>query len=968
MSGTLRSLSKSLEAALSDDRPGTLDQEAVEAIQTYIEHHSPIDGAESAKLHDELSRLYKTYVLSNRAIEPVFVECLVDFAQCLINADNVKEWFSRYVGPAIDSAGQRNALVKAAREFLLAVLIYNTSSDNEKIEAYHRQNSNNYCRWILEIHLNDSDWLPDLKGEGLKAEERRRFAKLNARNILLQYGARQPKEFLSILSEKFVETKYRTEALALLSGYVCSQPAHLFQIQNSPLLDNMYECLLRDLSSTGLSMCATVLAMILPHICDTLVAQLPKLFAIYGRLASWQQMDEKDSEEEENTGSWQVLGHLYNIQDQRAPVITPLFTFLYGLFPANLISFLRQPYEYLDQKGYKRPFNDFWDRHSIQAQSKPILELHVLNPSLLTVSEAQEMTDTRRWQHMGSATDIASQCLSLYNPSNGSKGQPTLPDFRLPFDDIPTLFDGDIPPHSYLYDEDQAKEAPLLSVKVDLLDKPSCVADISPTATANVFSPLQTLDSILSDHERLYGKRDSVEKRESISTIPEELNLDDSTVNTVSAGSTLKRGRSTTLPSPGFPATGTSLVGQSPLLMGQSSTVSLQSVLSPNIEATSTVDSQEQLFTTTIAFYQRELMLLKNELDFVSFIEQHSQYRFRKLREQVAETAITHARVDQLLSQNKMLRAKLEKPEHEAMKYQKSLKTYKSERQAYEATLVQKNKEFRAQISDFKDELATAKEKLDQMEREKKELLDSILGQETQISKLELYSEELRERTKLCDAQERSIAEMKEAVRHYELIKNEADEKCDIYEIDHLLVQVEELRIAREETESEKKNLVSLYETKMLELQQSLRAYEDKIDKPSVAVNEMFKSFKQASEDRYSQLKAAHEDLSQRFINLDAKFRERVTQDEELRARIEQPLLPKRSILGYEINSPSDEEEVIGTSPTRTASTMPSVASTSPALSRPETRIKGRGGVQNTSTSVTSNGATKGRKVRGLRM
>jgi hypothetical protein len=54
------------------------------------------------------------------------------------------------------------------------------------------------------------------------------------------------------------------------------------------------------------------------------------------------------------------------------------------------------------------------------------------------------------------------------------------------------------------------------------------------------------------------------------------------------------------------------------------------------------------------------------------------------------------------------------------------------------------NKEFRAQISYLKDELATAKEKLDQMERVKKQLLDSIFGQETQIFKLGLYSEELR--------------------------------------------------------------------------------------------------------------------------------------------------------------------------------------------------------------------------------
>src|SRR5699024_8867966 len=52
------------------------------------------------------------------------------------------------------------------------------------------------------------------------------------------------------------------------------------------------------------------------------------------------QVESSGEHDEEN---WEKLGHYFNLEeDDRRPSITPLFTFLYGLFPANLISFLKK--------------------------------------------------------------------------------------------------------------------------------------------------------------------------------------------------------------------------------------------------------------------------------------------------------------------------------------------------------------------------------------------------------------------------------------------------------------------------------------------------------------------------------------------------------------------------------------------------------------------------------------------------
>ncbi|ANB13861.1 hypothetical protein AWJ20_4812 [Sugiyamaella lignohabitans] len=1143
---SLRSVSKSIEALLSSkasatgsgsgagDGAGTgstdvgtgsstsysLDTETAENIQLYIEKHPP-DPAEATRLHDELVRIHKAYVLpeSHPDSELYFVRCLIDFVPCLINTDSIEEWFGRYSGPAIDSAGHRNALVKLSREFLLALLLVSTNNnmgslsdqDNEsasKIKSIYLANSRKVAQMILAQYLkgDDGDYSFTsnvdnmLKGkEGMKSEERRRFAKSNAQNILIQYGMKAPVEFLTVVSDRFGESKLRIQLLALLSSYVSQQPPYLFQIRSTPLLDNLYQCLIRDKSSFGLSICATVVAMILPHICDIVVDQLPKLFAIYGRLCSWQlelgseeddadaasdEDDEKHSKDEtcttNSSDNWQVLNNLIDIQDARGPIITPLFTFLYGLFPVNLICFIRQPNEYLSESGYKRPFDDFWDKHYIQELSRPCLELHTLNPSMISMTREQELTDKTRWQFMGSAYDIASLCLSLYNPRQDFNKRPShqvvsisstssRPQFRLPFEEVNNLIDpesqqnadGEIISASNLtsdYDTPElvnpaVKRLSVVNVPPSILSRTSSSFD--PTATGgpiredsltspstatngrnSFLSPgLPSVEALLSDHEKLYSRREilpTLEKRDSMSAIPDELRLDDvvsptdpgpSTANnsvhnlsvdvnnnkpgtnnnnsTNSSLNTLRRGRSGTISSPAFIPTSqntTSSAIHSPLLLSQPNQVAAAAASSiaaasanvsapgtgttssPNIPISSpttgpqsaAIVSHEQLekqFNLTIAFYQRELLLIQNELEFVSFVEHQTQHRFSELRQKLKDSILANAQVDKLITQNKALKAALEKPELEAAKYQKSLKTYKSERQAYEGSLVQRNKDFRTQINNLNQQLEQVKSELEQITTEKKALLESVKSQEITISKMELDLTAAKERTVLFDSLQKAFEELKQKVEVLERQQENTDKSNP--QVDVVQGQLEQLRLAYHGLEADKDKIVTAYDKRIEELEKLVADYETRMNRnngppsrESSDISQFIESFKKASEVRYNQLNTAYNELVDRFEDLSVRFREVLLNDEEHKARIDQPVLPKRSLLGYEMVRAEEENVSESNGVTKNIAAQPPQHPHPLVRNTTETRIRGRGGVQNTSNAPVPNspGSTQSKR------
>lgn len=1055
----------------------------------------------SSKLHEELVRIHKSFT-KDVNIEIKFLKCLRLLLPCFITMDVYKYWFGYYSNPALNSAGQPNVLVSACRDFILGIMLQEEDvnrrkkkkgnekdqqggeDDEEMVEdpmqkSWHatsisekqrqqqledenkdgdnggnisktKANASKHhaaittSKWILEIHLGISDWLDHIISQGgMKNQERLRFIRMNAKDLLIEYGHIKTSDFFTILNEKISKKETRIETLALLSVFVSQQPPYLYQIKNTALLSNLHNCLLNDISATALTVCANTLAMTLPHICDILAEQLPMLFSIYGRLACWHIEDEKDEDIEEeameeesgdlkeerqtkeggevtvkeevakvgetgegkgqNDIGWEKLGHFFNLEDDdRRPSITPLFTFLYGLFPANLVSFLKKPSKYLLKASYTRPFDDFWDEHEIVVVSKPIFELHVLHPGLISTSAEEELNDPNRLNLLGSATDIASQCLGYYNQNVSVSSEHKPPEFRVPFSfsESQSLSDNEQQSysnsnrHSYLYSDfdadidpkEQEVEPSTTSrenFNVDILDKGVVSSDSlvynsfgkikhfandDDVAKRQVVAPqTQAMDDLLNQHSQLFTKRSSpslsqpqspsvVGHRHSIATISEQQQQPELTVNTSTAtepqskpGAGRLRARSGTLSSPGFfpvssksptntPSSQTAENIMASLEQGSSprSSISGSAAAAPaennaassrsnsittttGQEAQHDLDSYDEL-KNVVSFYRRELLLLKNELDFVSFIEQHSQYRFRKMREQLSRKVINDESVRHLVTVNSDLKKRMEKLRLELSQSQRNTKTYRKERQKYENEIIKKSKEFRQNALDLKQEKEQLEKQIEDDKSEKDSLSQQMIAQESKISNLELHLAEAKAQAELLDCYKDNLQNSRERIaelENYVCESGNGPRGVEEISISNLQDEIDSLKLENKSLENEKIQQEHYYHRLIEDLNTQLSEQEVRPHKAQVDIMDMIERNKKAAELQYSQLKSAHDELSQRYTELQTLYRKHVVTEEQRSGRVmpdngegqgedddealdQRQLEPQTSLLGFD--------------------------------------------------------------------
>ncbi|CAN6605805.1 hypothetical protein TRVA0_003S00584 [Trichomonascus vanleenenianus] len=1062
--GSLRSLSKALEGFFSSKDYSDLNAEVTNEISEFVASNTPIDPSDSAKLHEELVKIHDTSVADSKYEVP-FVEALDSLAPCLTDIKYIRFWFGLYSVPALDSVGHLNTLVAASRKLLMKILLYEYDFIDEDSEDLYRELSSQVCEWILDIHLDIyKEWFTHIhESSTLNDEERRRFLRMNAKDLLMQFGMKRSKDFMIKLNGRFVDHRYRIQTLSLLSVFASMQPPFLYHIQQTDLLESLKKCLIYDLSSTALSIAATVLAMIMPHICDSLSSHLPTILAVYGRLACWRLLtgddevrdheileDEEDGPKDSdleltedaaprpqkppaNNEGWDTLGFYSDLQDERKPSITPLFTFLYGLYPSNLLSFLRKPTRYLEKRGYKRPFTDFWDEYEILAFSKPIFELHMLHPGLVSNTAEEELKDNSRWGLLGSPMDIAAQCLALYNQSPQANANVSVAASKIPHEETPTLFDSDIPSYSYMYNkgdyslagsddlndgEHTQEQHPHIeeseSRKSQELER-SHPPDDKLTALSNklLMSPsIENVDMLLEQHLMLYTKTrsDSLKDDDSHSIASSDNGLRQ---GDYASGPSRGRQRSGTISSPGFfqPSPGQaaafapSSTASSALAEERRSSVGQQSdhtlseapssrrVSEHEADTSDKVEYSRQIehMQQAVQFYQRELMIQKNELDFVSFIEQHSQYRYVKMRERLSKKVVNDESVRHLVSRNSILRKQIEHLRHELDTAQKNIKTYKRERQQYESNILAKNKEFRQTANLLLVEKQTLEKEVERLNHAREEIMQTMVAQEAKLAEMELKLAEALENAKYLDSYKNSLKAAEKKLAKYDLDNDTNDKSQQAMEAKVKLIQetLDDLELEYKSLETEKKQIESQLQNQVAELRTRLADYEGKPTEPTTQVKELIENFKAKTHAQYSELRTAYEDLTARYLELETRFRNHIAHDELLQYQgypDDSAILskPKKSILGYEIDEQHNAEvssihseysERYGGFTPLSPSLDPQVGlSSTPALpvlrknrSSTEVRIKGRGGVQNIS-STSNQKKSRQAAFRGLRM
>ncbi|RPB04259.1 hypothetical protein L873DRAFT_1786498 [Choiromyces venosus 120613-1] len=938
--GSLKDLSKTLNVALSAPLPlYPLPDDVLNVIHAYLNKHINSDDHDSQRLHDELLSLHESKVRNRPEKHATFLACFRALRPGLIGVERLLKWWDILVRPTLDSMGQAKVVVADARAIVLSVLAYDDEDDptGEKAKA-----SAVFTDKLFEVFLEKTKLISSDRGAGFKEEQRQRFVSANVEAVLLAFGKRKPKVFLEKIDSYVVQKEYRLQVLGLLCSFVRLQGPHLYQILQTELLDHLLQCLENDTSTTVISLALTVLIMFMPHLCNSLASYLPRLFVVYTRVLCWDKFGIVRLEETKFAGhkenysmantplplaknegynsSWQKLDSSFETATSTTPDVSDYFTFLYGLYPLNLMAFIREPYKFLERARHKDINHLDIDEETVRQRTETYRQRHTLHPNFLNLTAETELSDQSRWMKVEPA-DVTAECIGLANSSipMGSahdpraKGavpaattKPELPEALVPTEDIPN-------------------ESLLSSEAIDDDYASNYASDASAQSwrgdTAGVYSNNNYAEvlGLFSRPPGGYGAH----SRDSPHTIPRDSKTPDSPTipHTIAPGEEeerlqdmirLQENLRTSLhesmkndsthslpplpgPPPSGPPPGYGSVTASPRLDAYVHSLNQNTV--PRSPALRPAASDTQ---GTIAFLQREVMLLKNDLNFERYLKQQHLSHIGHLQRKHIKEATAEAETQNLINTNKTLKAKLEEAKkaytasrQEAVKSKSQAKKWEAELNSKIRSLREEQKAWRNDEESTKHALQSAREEADHLRKllaeneadglRSRQKLQSISSEMEEVSKLRAFVDHLS--SKLAQYESRS--------EEFEMRKHSEEAA---------LAHVERIKMRLQSREQEAQKMKRGYENKIQELESRISSLSNPMPTaPGQAFQGMIDNALSVANARLASLKKAHNQLLSRYYDLEIKYIE-LQADQEI-----SNLPPRHSSLGSHQTSPMSQ-------------------------------------------------------------
>ncbi|KAF2103324.1 hypothetical protein NA57DRAFT_52850 [Rhizodiscina lignyota] len=885
-SGSLKDVVKLLNKTFAEPRvPLPLPDEIIHTIETYLESHSTIDDHDSQRLQDELLNVYQKYVPDALEKHGAFVNVLRHLRPVITGEKRLEEWWTLVIRPTIDAVGHKRDTIEDAREFLLGILVFD---EDEDPTGEHARISAHFTQRLIDAYLARTR-IPFSDGAVISPEDD--FIAHELETVLVTFGRRKPKEFLLAVDNIFVRPQYRAQALGLLSSFVRLQPPHLHLVLQTPLIDHLHKCLLLDESSTVVDLAVTILIMFLPHITSSLVAHLPTLFLIYSRLLCWDELQmsfdsektEASSEKEElgqggeepattETMNWKVLDQHFDNIESSNPRVDYLFTFLYGLFPLNLMAFIRKPRKYLKSVQYVGADELDLRQDMIRSRTEPHRRVHLVHPNFYLTTAEDELNDNR-WVK-SDAADIVTECLNLCSTVSASLNDPSPPG---PPGPPPT---GKLPP---IPKSKPRRDIASFDPSPTTDDETTLNNDISPSDMRSNYSWRNTQSTALTSR--------------SSQGLPDLPRLPRSSRASSSHGAS----RSSRGTSPG--SRSRDLVPESPALRPQlpshpsteipaidvskrSSASKDASTTSPRLESFAQALSAAQFPvpparspppSLKVASLQRENMLLRNDLNFERYLKQQHLSHIGQLQRKHIREATVEAETQNLLNTNRTLKAKLTKASEQYAQLKRETTTSRSQSKKFESDLTLKvrsyreeEKQWQSEGENLRQECATLKKDCENLRRLLVESEQREFNMQNQMQMRNADLEELNTlkaevenlQTKLHDFEIREL--------HFE--KSEEDR-------DSLQSEVQSLKMMLNSKEAERERTRRSYEIKIKDL-------EAKLDSPRpgsqvaqgaqlpASVQQMLDSALAASQSRFNQLKKAHTKLLHKYTELEMHCQE----------------------------------------------------------------------------------------------
>ncbi|KAI1334840.1 Hamartin protein-domain-containing protein [Xylariaceae sp. FL0016] len=699
-----RSLKELVKAVHSSLQSATLPlpDEIVHIIESFLsKHEGKSDEALADKLHEELIPIYHKDVAPIPSRYAVFVHLLRRLRPLIGQPARILQWFELLL-PTLDHLNQEKGLAAESQNVVLEILTDDNGNDpSSPAEDVAKPLAERILIiWFKEVEtiVKIGDPLQDFKERQLK-------------EALVSYGKKHPKDFMTLIDQYVCKRVYRGTALLLLSVFVQSQPPHLYLILQTPLFNNILNCLLRDTATTVVSLALTVLTMILPHIPSSLVPHLPTLFNIYARLLFWDRQlsteaatSDKNHILSPNALVWEKCAYAPEVDDVGISHLLSYFTVLYGLYPINFMDYIRKPQRYLRHADVPEVDDVEVQPSEIRYASERFRRCHLLHENFYTLTIDSEKTDFGRWIKSEPA-EVTASCMALCQSAESFSDYAPL---GLPAANLPERAE---------LDED-AEESALLSSSLNHPTQPTLIR--------------------VSSHDSQRSNRNSPDTKTSGNESGSQTQLADLIESNKAVKAEFHQSlRNDSVPSLALSHHGS--ISERPL-----------SQLHPIMPATNTPMSSNEVNNGYTAQLYRKMFLLYNDLTFERFMKQQHLTHIGELRRRHVREAASEAETQNLIIQNRNLKQRLEDSKKAELRAKTEADKSRTLSKKWEADLSNKlkalreeQKKWNANREDMHNELVAAQDEAEKLRNLVCEAEVRELGWKQDMQSVEIHVSEL---------------------------------------------------------------------------------------------------------------------------------------------------------------------------------------------------------------------------------
>ena len=788
------------------------------------EHAESIDSDKSTRTNHELRSFWTKYIHENPQKFGAFVGVLRELRPAITGDDELLEWYQLVVKSVIGNTGYKRAAVEDAQDFLVGVMVYDENEENHERRA---ETSSRLCTEMLRFYLSRTRSLTD--EDQYVASENTQIAH-QVETVLVAFGAKMPKNLFQAIDGLVVASDTRLQALTLLGSFLRHQAPHLYLVLQTSLVDHLLQCLMNDTSMTVLSIALTCLIMLLPHIPGSLNTHLPRLFLIYSRLLCWEKFSPLSTEAQKNLVTddrvstdpdgqddqgdvgidpqWAKLRPEEGIIEASTPELMTYFTYLYGLYPLNFMGYIRRPRKYLKSANFPNADDFDLDQAVIRSRSDQYRQAHLMHPNFYLSTTEEELTDPK-WPKSDPA-DVVAECHSLCihtRPPLISPGPP--PTTKLP--DVPSV--PAIPPGSHGAISPSISHTSLRSGH-SWRDTPStAVSAVAAEPESPVLGP-RSRQSEEDFRENLRPRSKGSARASRLSTAVDE------------------------------------------------------SMLPPRAISRSDKSDGPQ---TNLAYLQREIMLLRNDLNFERWHKaQYSQHIGQLMRKNVKDATV-EAETLNLINANRALKQQLEQIRTAREATIRDSTLTRKQANNLEANMTER-------LSKMKKEQevwTTDAEELRRLRTEIKQHRDLLSAAEArELNKshqLEMARREVDDRHKL----ESQLQDSQRRIREYEYREFDFDQAKREQEI--LQSETETLQMKMHRLEQDRERMRRVYTDRVAELEIQLEnlsaTHEQSPLSPTSPEPHVFMQLSATdASTKLSQLKKAHSRLLQKFTDLELEY------------------------------------------------------------------------------------------------